>query len=79
MDNTGRFVLSCFFSLSALSARLLVLPPASSLFDFTCNSMSCAAACSSGANERCQGGCGDPQMVRVVPAQPELGQVPLSD
>lgn len=30
-------------------------------------------------SERCQGGCGDPQMVRVVPAQRDLGQVPLSD
>lgn len=40
--------------------------------------MSRAAACSC-ASERCQGGCGDPQMVRVVPTQRELGQVPFPD
>lgn len=64
---------------NARSSVFTFLPPASFLLDFTFNSMSRAAACSCCAGERCQGGCGDPQMVRVVPAQPELGQVPLSD
>lgn len=74
------FFLSLFLSLppSAFLPVFACLPPVASLLYLT-SLLPCAAACSCCASERCQGGCGDPQMVRVVPAQRELGQVPLSD